>query len=66
MIIFTQNGHGRKGFLTASEVDDFNSQYPTLSIKPNPDCHDRFIIIDNRFEDATMVYAVVDKLFEPD
>ena len=91
VIIFTQNGHGRKGFLTASEVDDFNSQYPTLSIKPNPDCHDRFIIIDyktvdekvfhcgasskdagkkvcaiNRFEDATMVYAVVDKLFEPD
>ena len=87
VILFTQNGYGRKGYLTASVVNDFNSQYPTLSIKPNPDCHDRFIIIDyktatekafhcgasskdagrkvcaiNRFEDATMVYPVVDKL----
>ena len=87
VILFTQNGYGRKGYLTASVVNDFNSQYPTLSIKPNPDCHDRFIIIDyktatekafhcgasskdagkkvcaiNRFENATMVYPVVDKL----
>ena len=89
VILFTQNGYGRKGYLTASVVNDFNSQYPTLSIKPNPDCHDRFIIIDyktatekafhcgasskdagkkvcaiNRFEDATMVYPVVEKLLQ--
>ncbi|MBR5970096.1 MAG: ORF6N domain-containing protein [Lachnospiraceae bacterium] len=46
VIMFTQNGHGQRGFLTASEVTDFNNEYPTLTIKPNPDCHDRFIILD--------------------
>ncbi|SDB69664.1 ORF6N domain-containing protein [Butyrivibrio sp. INlla16] len=46
VIIFTENGHGRKGFLTASEVADFDNEYPTLTIKPNPDCHDRFIVLD--------------------
>ena len=46
VIIFTENGHGRKGFLTASEVTDFDNEYPTLTIKPNPDCHDRFIVLD--------------------
>lgn len=44
--LFTENGHGRKGFLTSSDVSDFQAQYPTLQIKPNPDCHDRFIILD--------------------
>ncbi len=44
--LFTENGHGRKGFLTSSDVLDFQAQYPTLQIKPNPDCHDRFIILD--------------------
>lgn len=46
VILFTENGHGRKGFLTSSDVFDFQSQYPTIQIKPNPDCHDRFIILD--------------------
>ena len=46
VILFTENGRGRKGFLTASAVSDFQSQYPNLQIKPNPDCHDRFIILD--------------------
>ena len=46
VILFTENGHGRKGFLTASDVSDFQSQYPSLQVKPNPDCHDRFIILD--------------------
>ena len=46
VILFTENGHGRKGFLTSSDVSDFQSQYPTIQIKPNPDCHDRFIILD--------------------
>ena len=46
VILFTQNIHSRNGFLTNAEVADFNSQYPTLTIKPNPDCHDRFIVTD--------------------
>ena len=46
VIIFTENGHGRKGFLTAPIVNDFTEQYPPLHIKGNPDCHDRWIIID--------------------
>ncbi len=47
VILFTENGHGRsRDRLTASEVTDFNNEYPTIQIKPNPDCHDRFIILD--------------------
>ncbi|MBR0090079.1 MAG: ORF6N domain-containing protein [Lachnospiraceae bacterium] len=46
IILFTENGHGKEGFLTASEIKDFNEEYPTRRIKPNQDCHDRFIIID--------------------
>lgn len=43
VILFTENGHGRKGFLTKSVVDDFNQEYPMLYLKSNPDCHDRLI-----------------------
>ena len=46
VVLFTENGHGRKGFLTTAVVDDFRNQYPTLCIKPNPACHDRWIILD--------------------
>ena len=46
VILFTENGHGRKGFLTTAVVNDFASQYPPLYIRPNPDCHDRWIVID--------------------
>lgn len=46
VILFTENGHGKRGFLTSSDVSDFQRQYPTIKIKPNPDCHDRFIILD--------------------
>ncbi len=46
VILFTENGHGRKGFLTEAVVNDFTSQFPPLRIKPNPDCHDRLIVID--------------------
>ena len=46
VILFTENGHGKKGFLTNAVVNDFINQYPTLRIKPNPDCHDRWIILD--------------------
>ena len=46
VILFTENGHGKKGFLTSAVVKDFINQYPTLRIKPNPDCNDRWIILD--------------------
>ncbi len=46
VILFTENGHGRKGFLTPAVVSDFIKQYPPLQIKSNPDCHDRLIVLD--------------------
>ena len=46
VILFTENGHGRKGFLTTAVVNDFNQEYPQLRLKPNPDCHDRLIVLD--------------------
>ena len=42
----TENGHGRKGFLTTAVVSDFSNQYPPLRIKSNSDCHDRLIVLD--------------------
>lgn len=50
VILFTENGHGRKGFLTRAVVQDFQNQYPSLRIKLNLDCHDRWIIIDYGLE----------------
>lgn len=46
VILFTENGHGSKGFLTTAVVRDFINQYPPLRMKSNPDCHDRFIVLD--------------------
>ncbi len=46
VVLFTENGHGRNGFLTSSVVNDFEKQYPPLRVKGNPDCHDRFIVLD--------------------
>ena len=46
VVLFTENGHGRKGFLTTTVVNDFIDQYPPLCIKSNSDCHDRLIILD--------------------
>ncbi len=46
VILFTENGHGKRGFLTTSVVNDFLNQYPPLRIKPNQDCHDRLIVLD--------------------
>ena len=46
VILFTENGHGRNGFLTTAVVNDFKNQYPSLRMKPNPDCHDRLIVLD--------------------
>ena len=50
VILFTENGHGRKGFLTSAVVNDFINQYPPLRIKSNPNCHDRWIVLDYGLE----------------
>ncbi|MBO4857529.1 MAG: ORF6N domain-containing protein [Treponema sp.] len=57
IILFTQNGHGKKGFLTSSEVQDFNSQFGNLILKPNPDCHDRFIVLDYNTPDEKVYHC---------
>jgi len=46
VVLFTENGHGKNGFLTSAVVNDFAKQYPPLRIKPNHDCHDRWIVLD--------------------
>ena len=46
---------GGKGFLTKSLVTDFQNEYPSLQIKPNPDCHDRLIVLDYG-EETELVY----------
>ena len=46
VVLFTENGKGGRGFLTNSLVTDFQNEYPTIRIKPNPDCHDRLIVLD--------------------
>ena len=46
VILFTENGYGRQGFLTTTVVTDFNNQYPTLITKHNQECHDRLIVLD--------------------
>ena len=45
IVLFTENGHGKKGFLSTAVVNDFLQQYPPLRIKPNADCHDRLIVL---------------------
>ena len=55
VILFTENGKGRKGFLTKSLVTDFQNEYPSLRIKPNPDWHDRLIVLDYD-EETEQVY----------
>ena len=46
VVLFTENGHGRNGFLTPTLVSDFAEQYPPIRMKANPDCHDRLIVLD--------------------
>ena len=46
IVLFTENGNGKKGFLSTAVVNDFLQQYPPLRIKPNADCHDRLIVLD--------------------
>ena len=57
VILFTENKRGKDGILTKSEVTDFNNQYPTLVLKPNPDSHDRFIIIDYKTSNEQLFHC---------
>ena len=57
VILFTENGHGRNGFLTKAVVDDFVVQYPSLQIKANPDCHDRWVVLDYGLETETVFHC---------
>ena len=52
VILFTENGHGRNGFLTPALISDFAEQYPPIRIKVNPDCHDRLIVVDYGLPDS--------------
>ena len=55
VVLFTENGKGGKGFLTKALVTDVQNEYPSLRIKPNPDCHDRLIVLDYD-EETEQVY----------
>ena len=46
VVLFTENGHGKRGFLTTAVVNDFIQEYPPFRIKPNADCQDRLIVLD--------------------
>ena len=59
VILFTENGHGRNGFLTTAVVSDFVSQYPPFRIKPNLDCHDRWIVLDYGLPTERVYYCRV-------
>mgnify|MGYP000918440046 CR=1 FL=1 len=37
-----------KGSLTTRDINKFNAQYPSLSVKTTADFHDRFLIIDDK------------------
>ena len=37
-----------KGSLTTKDINKFNAQYPSLSVKTTADFHDRFLIIDDK------------------
>ena len=55
VVLFTKNGKSGKGFLTKSLVTGFQNEYHSLQIKPNPDCHDRLIVLDYG-EETELVY----------
>ena len=57
VILFTENGFGRQGFLTTTVVIDFNNQYPLLTTKHNQDCHDRLIVLDYGFKSEQVFHC---------
>ena len=59
VILFTENGFGRQGFLTTTVVTDFNNQYPLLTTKHNQDCHDRLIVLDYGFKTEQVFHCIL-------
>ena len=46
VVLFTRNACNKQQKLTSTLVKDFNTEYPTLSLKPNDEWHGRCIFID--------------------
>ncbi len=46
VVLFTENGHGKIGFLTTAVVNDFIQEYPPLRNNLIADCHARLIVLD--------------------
>ncbi|MBR1455276.1 MAG: ORF6N domain-containing protein [Lachnospiraceae bacterium] len=62
VILFTGNygknsPNPKRTFLTNSEVKDFNKENPTIKIKNNNECHDRYIIIDYKTKNETVYHC---------
>ena len=62
VILFTGNygknsSTPKRTFLTNSEVKDFDKENPTLKIKNNNECHDRYIIIDYKTKDEIVYHC---------
>ena len=62
VILFTGNygkntSNPKRTFLTNSEVKDFDKENPTLKIKNNNECHDRYIIIDYKTRDEIVYHC---------
>lgn len=62
VILFTGNygknsTNPKRTFLTNSEVKDFDRENPTLRIKNNNECHDRYIIIDYKTKDEKVYHC---------
>lgn len=62
VILFTGNygknsANPKRTFLTNSEVKDFDIENPTLRIKNNNECHDRYIIIDYKTKDEKVYHC---------
>ena len=62
VILFTGNygknsSNPKKTFLTNSEVKDFDRENPTLIVKNNNECHDRYIIIDYKTKNETVYHC---------
>ncbi|MEG0548380.1 MAG: ORF6N domain-containing protein [Coprobacillus sp.] len=54
VILFTKN---RPRILRKIEVDDFNKEYLYLTVKPNNEAHDRYIIIDYKTDDEKIYHS---------
>ena len=62
VILFTGNygknsANPKRTFLTNSEVRDFDRENPTLRIKNNNECHERYIIIDYKTKDEKVYHC---------